>query len=66
VWVPIAPPNGVALSTGFTAFTRSDNSAMQLAYQLHPLYTYIGDSASGQTSGSGIVSFGGTWTVARP
>jgi predicted lipoprotein with Yx(FWY)xxD motif len=67
LWLPIGPPSGVTLSTGFTTFTRpDDNSFVQLAYLGHPLYTYSGDSASGQTNGNGIVSFGGTWTVTRP
>jgi len=66
VWPPLAPPSGIALSAGFTVYTRSDNGAAQLAYQGHPIYTYAGDSASLQTNGNGIVSFGGTWTVARP
>jgi predicted lipoprotein with Yx(FWY)xxD motif len=65
-WPIVAPPAGVALSTGFTTFVRSDNGATQLAYLNHPLYQYAGDGASGQTNGNGIVSFGGTWTVARP
>jgi predicted lipoprotein with Yx(FWY)xxD motif len=67
VWFPIAPPSGVALSTGFTTYTRPDDgSFVQLAYLGHPLYTYAGDSATGQTNGEGIVSFNGTWTVAHP
>jgi predicted lipoprotein with Yx(FWY)xxD motif len=66
VWPPIAPPAGVALSTGFTAFARPDNGAMQLAYQGHPLYTFSGDSAAGMTNGNGLVSFGGTWSISRP
>jgi len=67
VWPPISPPNGVALSAGFTAFARADlGGAMQLAYNNHPLYQYAGDSAAAQTNGNGLVSFGGTWTVARP
>jgi predicted lipoprotein with Yx(FWY)xxD motif len=66
VWPPVLPPNGVALSTGFATFTRSDNSVVQLEYLGHPLYTYAGDTASGTAAGNGIVSFGGTWTVARP
>ena len=65
-WPPIAPPAGVALSTGFTVYMRSDNGAAQLAYNGHPLYNYAGDSGADQTNGNGIVSFGGTWTVARP
>jgi len=66
VWPPVSPPSGVALSAGFTAFARSDNNAQQLAYNNHPLYTYSGDSAAGQTNGNGLQSFGGTWTVAHP
>jgi predicted lipoprotein with Yx(FWY)xxD motif len=66
VWFPIAPPSGVALTTGFTSFTRSDNGSTQLAYLGHPLYTFAGDTANGQTSGENLMSFGGTWTVAHP
>jgi predicted lipoprotein with Yx(FWY)xxD motif len=66
VWPVIAPPTGIALSTGFTVYTRADNGAAQLAYNGHPLYTYAGDSGAAQTNGQGIVSFGGTWSVARP
>jgi predicted lipoprotein with Yx(FWY)xxD motif len=47
-------------------FTRPDNSQSQLAYNNHPLYQYAGDSAAAQTHGNGLMSFGGTWTVARP
>jgi predicted lipoprotein with Yx(FWY)xxD motif len=66
VWPPVAPPAGVALTAGFTAFARPDTGAMQLVYNNHPLYEYAGDSAAGQTNGNGIVSFGGTWSVGRP
>jgi predicted lipoprotein with Yx(FWY)xxD motif len=50
---------------GWTVFQRSDGN-LQLAYNGWPLYTYSGDSASGQTNGNGITSFGGVWTIARP
>lgn len=66
VWPPVSPPSGVALSAGFTAFARPDNGAMQLALNNHPLYEYAGDSAAGQTNGNGLVSFGGTWSIAHP
>ena len=35
----------------------------QIIYNDHPLYTYGGDSAAGQTNGEGI---GGKWFVATP
>jgi predicted lipoprotein with Yx(FWY)xxD motif len=66
VWPPVSPPGGVALSAGFTVFARPDNGAMQLALNNHPLYEYAGDSAAGQTNGNGLVSFGGTWSIAHP
>jgi predicted lipoprotein with Yx(FWY)xxD motif len=66
VWGPIAPPAGVALSTGFATFARSDNNAQQLEYMGHPLYTFSGDLSAGTTNGNGLMSYGGTWSVARP
>ena len=65
-WPPVAPPSGVALTTGFTVFQRPDNLQMQLAYQNHPLYQFSGDSGAAQTHGNGLQSFGGTWSIARP
>jgi predicted lipoprotein with Yx(FWY)xxD motif len=65
VWPPIAPPAGVALSTGFTTIRRSDGTT-QLTYKARPLYLYIGDSAPGQGNGDGITAFGGLWHVSRP
>lgn len=35
----------------------------QLTYGGHPLYTYSGDTASGQTNGERVSAFGGTWYV---
>jgi len=39
---------------------RSDGTA-QATYNEHPLYTYIGDSAPGQTSVNNINLNGGLW-----
>jgi predicted lipoprotein with Yx(FWY)xxD motif len=66
VWPPVSPPNGVALSSGFTTFVRPDTGQTQLVFNNHPVYQYSGDAAAGQTNGNNLVSFGGTWTVARP
>jgi predicted lipoprotein with Yx(FWY)xxD motif len=62
-WPPVigTPTAG----TGVTAadlgtITRSDGT-IQATYQGHPLYTYKGDTAAGQTTGNGV---GGTWHVA--
>jgi predicted lipoprotein with Yx(FWY)xxD motif/plastocyanin len=56
----VAPP-GLDVSD-FTTFTRSDGSN-QTAYKGHPLYTYVGDTSPGQTTGQGVDANGGYWYV---
>ncbi len=41
----------------------SDGNGNQVEYNGHPLYTYSGDSAAGQTNGEGVL---GKWFVATP
>jgi predicted lipoprotein with Yx(FWY)xxD motif len=69
-WPPVAAPStlpaslpGVTGELGTT--TRSDGSD-QLTVAGHPLYTFSGDSAAGQTNGQGITLNGGLWTVVLP
>jgi predicted lipoprotein with Yx(FWY)xxD motif len=38
----------------------------QITYNTWPLYTFAGDKAQGQTTGQGVVGFGGKWQVATP
>lgn len=67
-WPPYTAPAGTSASTlgaGFSLITRSDGS-LQYAYQGWALYTYAGDSASGQANGQGLTQFGGTWAAAQP
>ena len=40
--------------------TRLDGS-VQAAYDGHPLYTYVGDTAPGQASGNNVNLNGGLW-----
>ena len=60
--LPASPP-GVPGALGTTA--RSDGTS-QLTVAGHPLYTFSGDSAAGQTKGQGITLNGGLWTVVTP
>jgi predicted lipoprotein with Yx(FWY)xxD motif len=69
-WPPVSAPTplpgslpGVTGTLGTT--TRTDGSA-QLTVAGHPLYTFSGDSAAGQTGGQGIRLNGGLWTVVSP
>jgi predicted lipoprotein with Yx(FWY)xxD motif len=51
---------GVTLSGTLGTITRS-NGQIQATYDGHPLYTYAGDSAAGDTSGNDINASGGLW-----
>lgn len=67
IWTPLATTGAPMAGSGVQAsmlatITRSDGSK-QVTYGGHPLYTFSGDSGSGQVNGEGITSFGGTWYV---
>jgi predicted lipoprotein with Yx(FWY)xxD motif len=68
-WPPVAGPvkaaSGVSLPGKFGTIKRSDGS-VQATYDGHPLYTYTGDSAPGQTNGNGLNLSGGLWYAVTP
>jgi predicted lipoprotein with Yx(FWY)xxD motif len=61
-WPPVtgtvAAGSGLPGKTG--TIKRTDGS-LQLTYNGHPLYTYVGDSAAGQANGNDINLNGGLW-----
>ena len=63
-WPPLvmsgssSPTSAVSLPEKLTIV--ADANGNQVEYNGHPLYTYSGDSASGQTNGEGV---GGIWHV---
>jgi predicted lipoprotein with Yx(FWY)xxD motif len=59
-------PTGSAGVTGPLGLVMRAGGAQQITYSTWPLYTFAGDSAAGQTSGQGVVGFGGKWLVATP
>lgn len=69
-WPPLLVAQGgtVTAASGVTGtvgtFVRADGST-QVSHAGRALYYYGGDAAIGDTNGEGIVSFGGTWHVAR-
>jgi predicted lipoprotein with Yx(FWY)xxD motif len=65
IWPPVTVAAGTTLPANWTMFMRADGS-QQLAYKGRPLYTYVVDTAPGQTNGDGINSFNGLWHIARP
>lgn len=70
VWLAVpAPATLPASEPGVTGklgtSTRSDGTR-QLTVAGHPVYTFTGDSAPGQTKGQNVVLNGGLWTVVSP
>jgi len=63
---PGGSPTGGAGVTGQLGLIARGGGAQQITYNTWPLYTFAGDSAAGQTSGQGVVGFGGKWMVATP
>jgi predicted lipoprotein with Yx(FWY)xxD motif len=62
-WPPLAGRPGAAMGVhlvGKFGTIKRPNGALQATYKGHPLYTYAGDSAPGQTKGNGL---DGTWHV---
>jgi predicted lipoprotein with Yx(FWY)xxD motif len=45
--------------------TRADGGR-QVLYGGHPLYTFVGDSAPGQTTGQSVLAFGAYWWLIGP
>jgi len=66
-WPPVKGPAtaGPGVTGKLSVITRSDGS-VQTAYDGHPLYTYIGDSAPGQANGNGLNLNGGLWHEVTP
>lgn len=70
VWPPVTTTGapkaaGGANTADLGTITRSDGTK-QVTYKGHPLYYYVGDGTSGETSGQGINSFGAPWYVLTP
>jgi predicted lipoprotein with Yx(FWY)xxD motif len=61
-WPPVIGSSaaGSGLPGKTTTIKRTDGS-LQLTYNGHPLYTYVGDSAPGQASGNNLNLNGGLW-----
>jgi predicted lipoprotein with Yx(FWY)xxD motif len=61
-WPPVIGSASTDLKVvGTFATAKRSNGALQVTYNGHPLYTYVGDSAPGQASGNDIKLNGGFW-----
>jgi len=68
VWPDLPLPDGTSSAKAGTGIQASLLGTMKLSdgetyptYNGWLMYEYVGDSASGQGTGQGITSFGGTW-----
>ena len=69
-WPPLvstASPSAVggASQAAVSTIKRSDGRK-QVAYNGHPLYYYVGDTAPGMTTGQGSNNFGAKWWLVAP
>jgi predicted lipoprotein with Yx(FWY)xxD motif len=63
---PASLPTSLPGVTGQLGTTTRSDGARQVTVGGHPVYTFAGDSAPGQTNGQGVVLDGGLWTAASP
>jgi predicted lipoprotein with Yx(FWY)xxD motif len=66
VGAPAALPSSLPGVPGRLGTTTRDDGSAQLTVAGHPVYTFAGDSAPGQTNGQGITLNGGLWTAVSP
>lgn len=55
------PRAGTGVHQSLLKLARSRSGARQIVYAGHPLYTFVGDTRAGQTSGEGLDDFGAEW-----
>lgn len=55
------PRAGAGVRASLLGRTRRADGRRQVTYAGHPLYTYVGDSKAGQTTGEGLTDFGAAW-----
>ena len=69
-WPPLITKGKPAADAGVSAAklgtTERGDGTTQVTYDGHPLYTYAGDAAPGQTRGQGLDQFGAEWYVLAP
>jgi len=69
-WPPLIasgrPVPGAGARASLLGRTKRSDGRWQVTYNGHPLYTYRGDSAQGQTNGEEVDAYGGEWYLVSP
>ena len=70
IWPPVVAPDTLPASlpgvSGELGATTRTDGGRQLTIAGHPVYTYSGDDAAGDTNGQGLLLNGGVWNVVSP
>jgi predicted lipoprotein with Yx(FWY)xxD motif len=70
IWPPLTTagkPHAVRGALGARlGTTRRSDGKLEVTYNGHPLYRYVGDAKPGDTKGQGLNQFGGGWDVLSP
>jgi predicted lipoprotein with Yx(FWY)xxD motif len=69
-WPPVTtagkPVAGTGVKAALLGTIKLKNGHRQVTYAGHPLYTYVGDTKAGTTSGQALDQFGAEWYVLAP
>jgi predicted lipoprotein with Yx(FWY)xxD motif len=67
LWPPLLttgkPVAGPGVRASLLGTTKRKDGTLEVTYGGHPLYYFVTDRKPGQTTGEGIVQFGGPWWV---
>jgi predicted lipoprotein with Yx(FWY)xxD motif len=70
LWPPVLthgkPIAGPGVRASLLGTTRRKDGKLEVTYNRHPLYYWVGDHKPGQTTGQGLNQFGGPWWVLSP
>jgi len=69
-WPPLTisaiPKAGGSVKASLLGTTKRADGSLEATYAGHPLYTFVGDTQAGQTTGEGSNGFGAPWWVVTP
>jgi predicted lipoprotein with Yx(FWY)xxD motif len=64
-WPPLivtgTPTVGTGATSSLIATSKRSDGKTQVVYNGHPVYRFVGDQKAGDTTGEGLVAFGGSW-----
>lgn len=70
IWPPVlttGPPQpGAGVQASLLGTTTRTDGKIEVTYSGHPLYYFVQDKQSGDTTGQGVNGFGGLWWVLSP